>query len=58
MEYIAPEKYNYLDAEEVNSSKQSSNLKKNQETTCHPPLIQRGCQATDQSRGKYRNKGL
>lgn len=39
MEYIAPVKHNYLDAKEVNSYKQSSNLKENQETTCHPPLI-------------------
>lgn len=36
MEYIAQVKLNYLDSQEMSSYQQSSNLKEDQETECHP----------------------
>lgn len=39
MEYIVQVKCNYLDSQEMSSYKQSSNLKEDQETMRHPPLI-------------------
>lgn len=59
MEYITQVKCNYLDSQEMSSYKQSSNLKEDQETMCHPPLIEWCChlywaeskQATSQPEG-------
>lgn len=42
MEYIAQVKCNYLDSQEMSSYEQSSNLKEDEKTMCHPPLIE-GC---------------
>lgn len=36
MEYIAQVKLNYLDSQEMSSYQQSSNLREDQETQCHP----------------------